>query len=40
METLYNVLKTFWVCLLKTLKERFPRQSEEALSLLMKHAFK
>ena len=40
METLYNVFITILVCLLKTLKERFPRQSEEASSVLMKHAFK
>ena len=40
METLYNVLITLLVCLLKTLKERFPTLYEEALSLLMKHALK
>ena len=33
METLYNVLITLLFCLLKTLLERFPRHSEDILSL-------
>ena len=33
MEMLYNVLITLLFCLLKTLLERFPRQSEDVLYL-------
>ena len=33
METLYNVLITLLLCLLKTLLERFPRHSENVLYL-------
>ena len=33
METLYNVLITLSICLLKTLLERFPRHSRDVLFL-------